>query len=61
MAESILAVEAVHKLNYVHRDQKPDNILIDIQGHIKQSDFGLCKQYEIHKNSFSQTKDQKDD
>lgn len=43
MAESILAVESVHKLNYIHRDLKPDNILIDAQGHCKLSDFGLCK------------------
>lgn len=43
MAESILAVESVHRLNYIHRDLKPDNILIDAQGHCKLSDFGLCK------------------
>ena len=47
MAQSVLAVEAVHKVNYVHRDLKPDNILIDIDGHIKLSDFGLCKYYEV--------------
>ena len=39
-----MAVDAVHKMNYIHRDLKPDNILIDGQGHIKLSDFGLCKQ-----------------
>lgn len=50
MAESVLAVEGVHKLNYVHRDLKPDNILIDIKGHIKLSDFGLCKYYEVDSN-----------
>lgn len=41
MAECVLAIEAIHKLGFIHRDIKPDNILIDIRGHIKLSDFGL--------------------
>ena len=48
IAECVLAVESVHKLNYIHRDLKPDNILIDASGHIKLADFGLCKCSEIH-------------
>lgn len=47
IAEMVLSVESVHKLNYIHRDLKPDNILIDKDGHLKLSDFGLCKLSEI--------------
>lgn len=43
IAELILAVDSIHKMNYIHRDLKPDNVLIDNRGHIKLSDFGLCK------------------
>jgi len=43
VAEVALAIWFVHQLNYVHRDLKPDNILLDRTGHVKLSDFGLCK------------------
>jgi serine/threonine kinase 38 len=47
IAECILSIESIHKMNYIHRDIKPDNILIDNRGHIKISDFGLSKMAEI--------------
>ena len=41
IAEIILSIEEIHKMGCIHRDLKPDNILIDKYGHIKLSDFGL--------------------
>lgn len=46
-AEMVMAVDSVHKLNYIHRDLKPDNVLINKNGHLKLSDFGLCKSADI--------------
>jgi len=46
IAETALAIHSVHQINYVHRDLKPDNILLDREGHVKLSDFGLCKAFD---------------
>ncbi|KAL9242989.1 hypothetical protein vseg_016934 [Gypsophila vaccaria] len=43
VAETVLAIESIHKHNYIHRDIKPDNLLLDRYGHLRLSDFGLCK------------------
>lgn len=51
IAETILAIESVHNLNYIHRDLKPDNLILGKDGHLKLSDFGLCKHVEIKAKS----------
>ena len=43
IAQTVLALETVHSANFIHRDIKPDNLLLDKDGHMKLSDFGLCK------------------
>ncbi len=47
-AEMVLAIESVHEMNCIHRDLKPDNVLIDKDGHIKLSDFGLSKKLDFY-------------
>ncbi|KAF1995021.1 kinase-like protein [Amniculicola lignicola CBS 123094] len=42
IAEMILCIEEAHKMNWIHRDIKPDNFLITASGHLKISDFGLA-------------------
>jgi len=47
IAETVLAIETIHSHNYIHRDIKPDNLLLDREGHLKLSDFGLCKPVDV--------------
>nr|XP_014344022.1 PREDICTED: serine/threonine-protein kinase MRCK beta isoform X1 [Latimeria chalumnae] len=42
VAEMVLAIHSIHQLHYVHRDIKPDNVLLDVNGHIRLADFGSC-------------------
>merc|ERR1719195_1003480 len=52
ISELAEAIHSVHKLNFVHRDLKPDNVLIANTGHIKLSDFGLAKRFDSSKENF---------
>ncbi|KAF4081940.1 hypothetical protein AMELA_G00146090 [Ameiurus melas] len=42
LAEMVMAIDSVHRLGYVHRDVKPDNILLTADGHVRLGDFGSC-------------------
>ncbi|KAG0333491.1 Serine/threonine-protein kinase MRCK alpha [Podila humilis] len=55
IAEIVLAVSELHKHNYIHRDLKPPNILLDATGHIVLADFGACAKLDAAGQVHGQT------
>lgn len=45
-SEILLAIEYLHAKDMIYRDLKPENLLLDANGHIKITDFGFAKKVD---------------
>ncbi|EAX89116.1 AGC family protein kinase [Trichomonas vaginalis G3] len=58
IAETILAVNCVHKQGFIHRDIKPDNLLLTKNGHVRLTDFGLSTKMDRYSDPIVQLIDE---
>ena len=51
IAEIVLALEELHKNDIIFRDLKPENVMVDAEGHVALIDFGLSKERVVHNDT----------
>ena len=51
IAQTVLAIDSLHKLSYIHRDIKTANVLLDADLHAKLSDFGIATRFGMEQTA----------